>query len=52
MLDPILRLPGAHLHLYGKSPRALRKLGHVTLRADNAAERDRLLDQFGRLGGC
>jgi len=31
--DPagILRIPGAHLHLYGKEPRAGRKLGHVTL---------------------
>jgi 5-(carboxyamino)imidazole ribonucleotide synthase len=27
----ILAIPGAHLHLYGKSPRAGRKLGHVTL---------------------
>jgi 5-(carboxyamino)imidazole ribonucleotide synthase len=27
----LLRLPGAHLHLYGKEPRPGRKLGHVTL---------------------
>ena len=27
----LLRLPGAHLHLYGKAPRAGRKIGHVTL---------------------
>jgi 5-(carboxyamino)imidazole ribonucleotide synthase len=27
----LLRLPGAHLHLYGKQPRHGRKLGHVTL---------------------
>jgi 5-(carboxyamino)imidazole ribonucleotide synthase len=27
----ILAIPGAHLHLYGKSPRPGRKLGHVTL---------------------
>lgn len=27
----VLATPGAHLHLYGKSPRAGRKLGHVTL---------------------
>ncbi len=32
---PIVALPGAHLHLYGKSPRPGRKLGHVTLRADD-----------------
>lgn len=27
----LLATPGAHLHLYGKSPRPGRKLGHVTL---------------------
>ena len=27
----VLRIPGAHLHLYGKEPRPGRKLGHVTL---------------------
>ncbi|MDP9148151.1 MAG: 5-(carboxyamino)imidazole ribonucleotide synthase [Acidobacteriota bacterium] len=27
----ILAIPGAHLHLYGKTPRPGRKLGHVTL---------------------
>ena len=27
-------IPGAHVHVYGKSPRPGRKLGHVTLRAD------------------
>jgi 5-(carboxyamino)imidazole ribonucleotide synthase len=29
--DAMLRLPGAHLHLYGKDPRPARKLGHLTL---------------------
>ena len=29
-------IPGAHVHLYGKSPRPGRKLGHVTVRADRA----------------
>jgi 5-(carboxyamino)imidazole ribonucleotide synthase len=35
--DPaaVLAIPGAHLHLYGKQPRAGRKLGHVTLRAES-----------------
>ncbi len=28
----VLAVPDAHLHLYGKSPRPGRKLGHVTLR--------------------
>ena len=29
--DDVLRVAGAHLHLYGKEPRPERKLGHVTL---------------------
>jgi 5-(carboxyamino)imidazole ribonucleotide synthase len=32
---PILAVPDVHLHLYGKTPRAGRKLGHVTIRAEN-----------------
>jgi 5-(carboxyamino)imidazole ribonucleotide synthase len=42
--DPssVLALPGAHLHLYGKTPRAGRKLGHVTLRADHDVDLNRL----------
>jgi 5-(carboxyamino)imidazole ribonucleotide synthase len=37
--DPaaVLAVPGAHLHLYGKSPRPRRKLGHVTLQSDDSA---------------
>jgi 5-(carboxyamino)imidazole ribonucleotide synthase len=31
----VLRVPDAHLHLYGKAPRPARKLGHVTVRAAN-----------------
>ncbi len=42
----VLAIPGAHLHDYGKAPRAGRKLGHITL---NCGERtpvlpDKLLD--------
>jgi 5-(carboxyamino)imidazole ribonucleotide synthase len=33
--EAVLRIPGAHLHLYDKEPRAGRKLGHITLRDDN-----------------
>lgn len=32
----VLQIPDTHLHLYGKEPRAGRKLGHVTVRADRA----------------
>jgi 5-(carboxyamino)imidazole ribonucleotide synthase len=37
--DPsdVLAVPGAHLHLYAKQPRPGRKLGHVTVRAEDAA---------------
>jgi len=37
--DParVLAIEGTHLHLYGKEPRPGRKLGHVTLRADDAS---------------
>ena len=43
-VDAVLAIPGAHLHLYGKEPRPGRKLGHVTVRADDEeAVRDRLL---------
>jgi 5-(carboxyamino)imidazole ribonucleotide synthase len=31
----VLRVPGAHLHLYDKAPRPGRKLGHITLRSDD-----------------
>ena len=33
-VQKILQVTGAHLHLYGKNPRPNRKLGHVTVRAD------------------
>jgi 5-(carboxyamino)imidazole ribonucleotide synthase len=37
--DQVLALPGAHLHLYGKSdPRPGRKMGHLTITAPTAAQ--------------
>jgi 5-(carboxyamino)imidazole ribonucleotide synthase len=39
----LLALPGAHLHDYGKAPRAGRKVGHLTLRADHEAALDERL---------
>jgi 5-(carboxyamino)imidazole ribonucleotide synthase len=36
--DLVLRIAGAHLHLYGKSPRRGRKVGHVTVRTANEQE--------------
>jgi 5-(carboxyamino)imidazole ribonucleotide synthase len=34
----VLAVPGAHLHLYGKSPLPGRKVGHVTVRAATAGQ--------------
>ncbi|MFC3550115.1 5-(carboxyamino)imidazole ribonucleotide synthase [Lysobacter cavernae] len=35
---PVLSEPGGHWHDYGKLPRAGRKVGHATLRADSAQD--------------
>ncbi|MCC6679082.1 MAG: 5-(carboxyamino)imidazole ribonucleotide synthase [Phycisphaerales bacterium] len=32
----VLEVPGAHLHLYGKSPRPGRKVGHITIAGSTA----------------
>jgi len=59
--DPkmVLGVPGAHLHLYGKSPRAgggggeLRKIGHMNIIADDAQALDeRLVVARSRLARC
>jgi 5-(carboxyamino)imidazole ribonucleotide synthase len=42
--DAVLAVPGAHLHDYGKSPRPGRKLGHVTVVADDDAQLETRLD--------
>ena len=42
----VLAIPDAHLHLYGKSQRPGRKLGHVTLRAPSA---EVLLERLAQL---
>lgn len=34
-LAAVLAVPGAHYHAYGKAPRPGRKVGHITLRADD-----------------
>ena len=43
----VLREAGGHWHDYGKSPRAGRKVGHATLRADDAAELAATLQRVG-----
>jgi 5-(carboxyamino)imidazole ribonucleotide synthase len=37
-LGAALGVPGVHVHLYGKEPRPGRKLGHVTVCGDDAAD--------------
>jgi 5-(carboxyamino)imidazole ribonucleotide synthase len=41
--DPskVLELPGTFLHLYGKEPRPLRKVGHINIRGSTPAELER-----------
>ena len=48
----VLALPGVHLHLYGKAePRPGRKMGHLTVTAEGAAEADAVArDAARRLG--
>ena len=46
-LAAILAISDAHLHLYGKTPRAGRKLGHVTVRADSEAALKQRLREAG-----
>jgi len=49
--DPavVLAISGAHLHLYGKQPRAGRKLGHITLRAEHEDLLRARLEQLQRM---
>lgn len=49
-IDRILSLPDTHLHLYGKMPRARRKIGHVTTRVGSPAEAAQRLEILTRLG--
>jgi 5-(carboxyamino)imidazole ribonucleotide synthase len=40
-VEAVLAIPGAHFHGYGKAPRPNRKIGHCTVTAKTAAERDK-----------
>jgi 5-(carboxyamino)imidazole ribonucleotide synthase len=48
-LPELLRIPEAHVHVYGKSARPGRKLGHVTLHAADAESLVRPLQELERL---
>jgi 5-(carboxyamino)imidazole ribonucleotide synthase len=47
--DAARELSDAALHDYGKSPRPGRKLGHITVVADSADDRDALVEQIGQI---
>jgi 5-(carboxyamino)imidazole ribonucleotide synthase len=49
--ERVLGVAGVHLHLYGKAPRPGRKLGHVTIRADEPAACDAAAARLGALPG-
>ena len=44
--EDVLAVPGAHLHLYGKEPRAGRKIGHITLCSNDCATLAGRLDRI------
>ncbi len=48
-LADLLSIPEAAIHLYGKSPRPGRKLGHVTLRAPDSTELEERLRRLADL---
>ncbi len=50
-VSEVLAIPGAHLHLYGKSPRPGRKLGHVTVCADTLAQAHQLRGRVEAIAG-
>lgn len=45
----VLAVENAHLHLYGKAPRAGRKIGHVTLRESSAERLHAALDSLYKI---
>jgi 5-(carboxyamino)imidazole ribonucleotide synthase len=49
--EALLRLGRAHVHVYGKAPRPGRKLGHVTLRADDPEQLARQLNEARQVIG-
>jgi len=42
----VLKVPNTHLHLYGKEPRPGRKVGHVTVRANQFEQLQRRLQEL------
>ncbi|MFB2538662.1 MULTISPECIES: 5-(carboxyamino)imidazole ribonucleotide synthase [unclassified Acinetobacter] len=47
--DAVLALPATHLHLYGKSERAGRKLGHITISPKDAKQLTKICQQLANI---
>ncbi len=47
--DAVAALPGAHLHLYDKAPRAGRKLGHVNVTGRDQADTAEVVERVWKL---
>jgi 5-(carboxyamino)imidazole ribonucleotide synthase len=47
--EDVLKIPNAHLHLYGKAPRKGRKIAHATIRTKSAAELEPLKKRLIKL---
>lgn len=45
-IDRVLKMPNAHLHLYDKTPRKNRKLGHITITANSQQQLNNDLKQL------
>lgn len=52
-IPELLRLPYTHLHLYGKTPKPGRKIGHINILADSMRElRWRAMNTASLIPGC
>jgi 5-(carboxyamino)imidazole ribonucleotide synthase len=48
-VSDVLGIPGAHLHLYGKSSRPNRKIGHITVLRDSEEQLNAALEALERI---
>jgi 5-(carboxyamino)imidazole ribonucleotide synthase len=47
--EDVLKIPNAHLHLYGKAPRKGRKIAHATIRTKSVEELEPLKKRLIKL---
>ena len=48
-LESLLAIPKVHAHFYGKAEKPFRKVGHVTVRADSEAQREKRIAEVLQL---